>query len=196
MRILCDVDLVIAPADKPWLRWLNEVSGRRKSFKDADFQTVEYDLSYYFPGFKEEFGVAPHAFWDQPYLYDTMGVIDNADRVLNTLVGMGHNLTIASHTKGGHFSSKYRYVKKHLKDVDFGVGSGNGFFATKEKYLLPCDVAIDDRAENLVLFPDHVLKIHFGTIYKDDKLEELRTKPNVWELRSDTPWLDIYEELD
>ena len=190
MRIVCDCDLVIAPADVDWLYWLNAVSGRRVVLPENS-KTASYDLSTYFPDFQEEFGIDPHSFWDNPHLYDTMGVIPWANDVLNLAVEQGANLSIASHTKGGHFSSKYRYTTRKLDKVNFGRGSGNGFFATKEKYMLPCDIAIDDRAENLVLFPDNVLKIYVNTIYTDPYFEELKNQENVFITSIVHPWKDI-----
>lgn len=192
MNIVCDCDLVIAPADKAWLAWLNAVSNKNVSLPTMGKQTP-YDLSEYFPDFQEKFGVDPHSFWDNSQLYDMMDEIPGAGQLLRYFAREGDaNILIASHTKGGHFSSKFRYVKRVLPTVDFGRGTGNGFFATKEKYILPCSVAIDDRAENLVLFPDNVLKIYFNTIYEDPYLEELQRLPNVLITSIKNPWLDIY----
>lgn len=195
MRIVCDCDLVIAPADIKWLDWLNAVSESNVVLPQG-VKECHYDLSHYFPNFEEKFNIHPHAFWDTSHLYDTIGIIKGADDFLNSWVEGGHTLAIASHTKGGHFSSKYRYVKRRLNKVDFGRGTGNGFFATKEKYLLPADIAIDDRAENLVLFPDETLKIYFNTIYMDDYLEELKTMPNVLITSIEDPWKDVFNAVD
>lgn len=190
MRVVCDCDLVIAPADIPWLEYLNAVSGENVCFNTTQ-KEVDYDITKYFPDFEKKYGISPMSYWDRAHLYDTMGVIKGADDVLNSLVQRGGHLRIASHTKGGHFSSKYRYINRVLDKVDFGRGTGNGFFATKEKYLLPCDMAIDDRAENLVLFPDDVVKIYLNTIYKDPYLEELKSLPNVIITSIEEPWKDI-----
>lgn len=195
MRILCDWDLVVAPADVDWKKYLEAVSGEKIELP-VDQKEAEYDLSMYFPDFEKNFGIKPHSFWDNPHLYDTMGTVHGSCEVLNFLGRAGDTISIASHTKGGHFSSKYRHVTRTLKDFDFSRGAGNGFFATKEKYLLPCDIAIDDRAENLVLFPDDVIKVYFNTIYKDPYLEELKTKPNVFITSITDPWQDIYFILD
>lgn len=193
MRILCDWDLVVAPADRDWLMYLCRVSGVNL-YLPTDVKEVEYDLSLYFPDFEKDFGINPHSFWDNPHLYDTMGTVKGSAETLNFLANAGDKISIASHTKGGHFSSKYRHVTRVLKDVDFSRGSYNGFFATKEKYMIPCDVAIDDRAENLVLFPDEVMKIYFNTIYKDPYLEELKKLPNVVITDIQDPWGFIYHE--
>lgn len=195
MRIVCDCDLVIAPADVPWLAWLNAVSGDNVVLPTSGKDAL-YNLSAYFPDFEKRFGIDPHSFWDNQHLYDTMGTVPGSVETLNYFGKAGDSLLIASHTKGGHFSSKYRYIKRNLPEFDFGRGTGNGFFATKEKYLLPCDVTIDDRAENLVLFPDHVVKIYFNTIYEDPFLEELKALPNVLITSIEDPWKDIFNVVD
>lgn len=195
MRIVCDCDLVVAPADVPWLAWLNAVSGENVVLP-ATGKTAHYDLSTYFPNFQERFGIDPHSFWDNQHLYDTMGTVPGSVETLNYFGKAGDSLLIASHTKGGHFSSKYRYIKRNLPEFDFGRGTGNGFFATKEKYLLPCDIAIDDRAENLVLFPDHVFKVYFNTIYQDPFLDELKNLPNILITTIQDPWKDIFDIVD
>lgn len=194
MRIVCDCDLVIAPADVPWLEYLNAVSGKNIQFNTTR-KEVEYDITLYFPNFQNDYGISPMSYWDRSHLYDTMGVIKGANTVLNGWSEQGNFISIASHTKGGHFSSKYRYTNRVLDKVDFGRGTGNGFFATKEKYLLPCKYAIDDRAENLVLFGDDVIKIYFNTIYIDPYLEDLKKCKNVFITSIETPWEDIVEFL-
>lgn len=178
MKIVCDWDLVVAPLDVAWLEWLVKVSGDCVGFSEA-VKNVDYDLTKYFPGFREKFNIDPYGFLDNPHLYDTMGCIKPMANFLEGVVKEGDNALIASVTKGGHLSSKHKHVLRTLPTIDFGKGSGNGFFATKEKYLLPCDIAIDDRAENLLYFPDHVVKIYYNTMYKDLYLEELKKKPNV-----------------
>lgn len=195
MRLVCDYDLVVAPADVHWLAWLNAVSGDNVILP-ATGKTAFYDLSLYFPDFEQRFGIDPHSFWDTAHLYDTMGTVPGSVETLNYLGEAGDNISIASHTKGGHFSSKFRHMTRHLTSCDFGRGSGNGFFATKEKYLLPCDLTIDDRAENLVLFPDNVMKIYFNTIYLDPYLEDLKSLPNVLITSIANPWEDIFNTLD
>lgn len=195
MRILCDWDLVVAPTDVEWLRYLNAVSGENVILKQG-VKESDYDLSKYFPRFEERFGIRPHAFWDNPHLYDTLGTIAGGVDFLCSRSKRGDKIAIASHTKGGHFSSKYKHVVRNLAEVDFGRGTGNGFFATKEKYMIPCDVAIDDRAENLVLFPDNVMKIYFNTIYKDPYFEELKTLSNVVITSIENPWMDVFNVVN
>ncbi len=50
MRLVCDWDLVIAPADIEWLNWLNAVSRSNIKF-DKAHKTVHYDITKYFPDF-------------------------------------------------------------------------------------------------------------------------------------------------
>jgi len=194
MRIVCDWDLTVAPSDVHWLNYLNAVSGQNIVL-DKNQKVSHYDLSRYFPDFQETFGIAPHSFWENPHLYDTMDVIPDSAEVINSLAESGSTFLIASVTKGGHISSKYRHIRRSLKSVDFSLGTGNGFFATKEKYLLPCDVAIDDRAENLVLFPDNVVKIYLNTIYADEHLAEMKKLPNVIVTPIENPWEYIGKTL-
>lgn len=193
MRVVCDCDLVIAPADVKWYNWLCAISGESPVIPEYD---ADYNLANYFPDFEEKYGYNPHSFWDSPYLYHNMPVIKGADKVLGRIALDGGSVLIASHTKGGHFSSKYKYNVLNLKNVNFSRGSGNGFFATKEKYLLPCDMAIDDRAENLVLFPSDVVKVHFKTRYFDPYLDYLKKQENVFITGIDDPWKDIENYLE
>lgn len=194
MRIMCDWDLCVAPTDKLWAKWLGDIDGNYIELpKD---KTAHYDLSKYYPNFEKDHGIKPHSYWDNPHLYDTMGSVPGAAAVLYERGASGDKMSVGSVTKGGHISSKFRHVKRTLNSFDFDTrGSGNGFFATKEKYLLPCDVAIDDRAENLLMFPDNVLKIYLNTIYMDDSLEELKTKANVIVTSIEHPWMNIRSVL-
>ena len=192
MKVLCDCDLVIAPSDVKWYKWLCALSGESPVIPNKD---ADYNLANYFIDFEKKTGYNPHSFWDSANLYYNMPVINGADKVLDGVSLNGGSILIASHTKGGHFSSKYKYHVDNLKHVDFSRGSGNGFFATKEKYLLTCDLAIDDRAENLVLFPSDVVKVYFKTRYFDPYLDCLKTQQNVFITGIDDPWKDIENYL-
>lgn len=192
MRIVCDWDLVVAPLDVAWLEWLNKISGLKVKI-DPLTKSAHYDLTSYFPGFRDEFNIDPYGFLDNPHLYDTMGAVHGMDSFLNKVAMKGDNVLIASVTKGGHLSSKHKHVLRTVDKVDFSKGTGNGFFATKEKYLLPCDIAIDDRAENLIYFPDDVVKIYFNTPYEDHHLEELKKKPNVVVTGLEYQWINCWE---
>lgn len=194
MRIMCDWDLCVAPTDKGWAKWLGDIDGNHIQLPDD--KTAHYDLSKYYPNFERDYGIKPHSYWDNPHLYDTMGSVPESACTLCDRGRIGDKISVGSVTKGGHISSKFRHVKRTLCSFDFETpGGGNGFFATKEKYLLSCDVAIDDRAENLVMFPNNVLKIYLNTIYMDDSLEELKTKENLFITSIDRPWADVNEFL-
>lgn len=193
MRIMCDWDLCVAPTDKGWWEWLCKIDGCYGMALPLTGKDTHYNLALYFPHFKENHGIDPHSYWENPHVYDTLGSVLKSQYVLNRWVRMGNNLSIGSVTKGGHISSKFRHVKRTVDDASFEPGSGNGFFATKEKYLLPCDIAIDDRAENLLHFPDEVQKIYLNTIYSDEALFELKKKPNVIITTISSPWADIQD---
>ncbi len=190
MRIMCDWDLCVAPTDVGWWEWLCKIDGRKDPMP-VKGKTTHYNLGEYFAWFKHQHGIDPQSYWDNLHLYDTMGAVEGAARVLNRWGRFGNNISVGSVTRGGHISSKFRHVKRVASDFSFEPGSGNGFFATKEKYLLPCDIAIDDRAENLLHFPDSVEKIYFNTVYDDSALMRLVNKPNVHITTIETPWQDI-----
>lgn len=184
-----DVDLVVAPSDLYWIYWMDAIYGDKKDFtlksEDAKFN---YDTAMYYQNFKEITGVDPYIYWDEAHLYDVMQPIPGSVETLRQIKEDGNNIVFISYTKGDHMASKVRFLKRHYPFVEFNGYSGDGFIATKEKGLVSVDVMVDDRANNLHMFKEEVIKIFYNTIWADNDFKKERydlvTSVN-------NPWEDI-----
>lgn len=194
MRLGVDVDLTLVDTGSEWWKWLSNYGNVHTErdilkFKDREcLYKLNYDLTKYFPDFMEKCLSNPFDFWKQEDLYDNLTPLQNSVEVLRQLVDTGHDIVFISHCHGGHFKSKVDWLKKHFSFTD--IGGKGGFIATKEKYLVNVDVMIDDRIENLLNFPEEVVKIYFNTIYADNEF----VKSDADIITSiDDGWLDIKE---
>jgi len=119
---MCDWDLCVAPTDVGWWEWLCKIDGRKDPMPVRG-KTTHYNLGEYFAWFKHQHGIDPQSYWDNLHLYDTMGTVEGAGRVLNRWGRFGNNLSVGSVTRGGHISSKFRHVKRVASDFSFEPGS-------------------------------------------------------------------------
>jgi len=152
-RILVDVDLTVVDLSRTWWRWLELQTKVEKEYPERGL--VDYDLSTYFPQTTD-----PMDFWRNEGLYD-MGVpIKGSVEALRDL-SEEYNIFFASHCKGNHFRSKYRFLDRYFPFME-------GFAATKEKYAVSCDIAIDDRNVFLNSLPAETPKLRFETGFRQD----------------------------
>lgn len=197
MRLGIDVDLTLVDTGSEWWRWLSDCGNYYRErgifkFKEKEgISKLDYDLTKYFPDYEERCRHNPFGFWKQENLYDWLKPLPHSVVVLKQLVEAGHDIVFISHCHGGHFKSKVDWLKRHFPFADIGVKGG--FIATKEKYLVNVDVMIDDRIENLLHFPDEVIKVYFNTIYTDNDF----VRSDVDMITSiDNGWLDIKDYFE
>lgn len=183
LTIGIDVDLTIVDTGLDWLFWLQK---HFPQVKEMPLKNIDYNLSVYFGPSKT--GLEHYDYWSNNHLYDDLEFMPGFESALSAWKNEGHRAIFISHTKSGHFKSKFRMLK-NLPMVSFGDGKGDAFVATKEKGLLSgaVDVMIDDRIDMLNQFDDSVVKILFKTPYTQK--EEPKTKfdlvSNDWnEIRS------------
>lgn len=203
MKIGIDVDLTLVDTGYEWWEWCVQELSKVKPFcieipsvtrmyddwKESG--KCSYNFNEEFPSFTETTGLDIFSFWKQDDLYDNIIPLPNSVEVVKQLVEAGHSIVFISHCHGGHFKSKVDWLKKYFPFAD--IGGKGGFIATKEKHLVNVDVMIDDRIENLLRFPDEVIKVYFNTIYADNEF----VRSDVDMITSvDNGWLDIKEYFE
>lgn len=201
MKIGIDIDLTLVDTGSEWWKWmlynLRSVDSSYLEFSDVKThfnmgkEKLPYALNDVFPEFEETTDENPFDFWKQEDLYDNLSPLPHSVEVVGQLVEAGHDIVFISHCHGGHFKSKVDWLKKYFPFTD--IGGKGGFIATKEKHLVNVGVMIDDRIENLLHFPDEVIKIYFNTIYADNEF----VRSDVDMITSvDSGWLDIKEYFE
>lgn len=176
-----DLDLTAVDTGTGWYLWLLK---HFPQIEDIPKENIDYNLSKYFGESKT--GLLPYDYWSNNHLYDDLEFINGFVEALTEWKTKGDRAIFISHTKSGHFKSKFRMLKK-LPMVSFGDGKSDAFVATKEKGLLSgaVDVMIDDRIDMLNQFDDSVVKILYKTPYTQK--ESPRTQ---FDLISDN-WYEI-----
>jgi len=184
LTIGVDIDLTIVPSDVYWEKWLKK---HFKQILEIPEENADYNLGKYFA--ESKFGLKHMDFWDNPHLYDEMEFIPGCYDALEDLKKCGHNLLFISHTRSGHFSSKFRLLNK-LPFLQFESGCQDGFIATKEKGVLSpaVDIMIDDRNKFLNQF-FNVKTILFKTRYTQDEL------PKRKHYLESSDWAEITENI-
>lgn len=163
MNIGIDIDLTLVDSGKGWENWLKKHFPQTKVIPNKN---INYNLSEYFG--ESSTGLKHFDYWSNNHLYDDMDFEEGAYSSLKNLKEKGFNLIFISHTKSGHFKSKFRLLKK-LDFLDFS--NGDAFIATKEKGTLSGCLAamVDDRNKFLNQFEDEVIKIKFDTLYSQEE---------------------------
>lgn len=163
MNIAVDIDLTIVDTGASWLAWLKQHFPMEQVVPCSE---VSYNLGEYFG--ESTTGLHHFEYWDNNHLYDELEFIHGVVENLGILKSHGHNIYFVSHTRPGHFKSKFRMLSR-LEFIDFK--GGDAFLATQEKGSLSgsVDVIIDDRHAFLNQFADDVIKIKFSTPYTQDE---------------------------
>lgn len=184
LTIGVDIDLTIVPSDVYWEAWLKR---HFEQISEIPKENADYNLGKYFKESKN--GLKHMDFWDNPHLYDEMELLPGCYDALKALKESGHNLLFISHTRSGHFSSKFRLLSK-LPFLEFESGSKDGFIATKEKGVLSpaLNIMIDDRNKFLNQFYD-VKTVLFETRYTQDET------PKVYDLQTSN-WGEIVKYIN
>lgn len=175
--LVCDVDGVVVDLSKQWWEWLVGQS----DFNDDPCPIYEdvkkyYDYSIPFNGLVEK-DVAYH-FWKRELLYDEAMPVEGSQKAVETFKQAGWDIVFASHCEGIHSKSKWEFLKRN-----FPVDS---FMATREKHFLRANIAIDDRAENLVKFPMDVFCVLMDAPHNKDVDEESLGLHRLHSLNEDT----------
>lgn len=181
-----DLDLTSVDTGRGWYEWLCRHFEQIEELPEGN---IDYNLGKYFsPGTT---GLTHFDYWDNNHLYDDLYLIKGAEETFQEWKRKGYRLIFISHTKSGHFKSKFRMLKK-MPFLKFGDGSSDAFVATKEKGLLSdaVDVMIDDRIDMLNQFSDKVVKIQFETPYTQKE-----TPRTTFDLVTDE-WSDIRDFVE
>lgn len=163
MNIGVDIDLTIVDTGNGWRSWLEK---HFPQIKEIPEHNISYNLGEYFG--KSKTGLTHFEYWDNNHLYDDLEFIHGVEESLRSIKECGHNLYFTSHTRPGHFKSKFRMLNR-LGFVDFS--KGDAFFATQEKGALSgcISVMVDDRNKFLNQFSGDVIKIRYDTPYSQDQ---------------------------
>lgn len=157
--IAVDVDLTVCAIDELWLNWLQHITGT--DFNPLGLEgELDYNMSNYFSEGLQKAGVDGLDFFRSESAYDYAKPVKGSVEALRTLHEMGYKIVFVSAVKGNHHSSKFRWLKRNFPFMA-------GFVATKEKWLIPCDIFIDDRNNFLNMVPAKT-KIKKLTAYKQD----------------------------
>lgn len=174
IKIGIDIDLTLVPSDVAWKKWLIKHFPQISEIPEVD---VDYNLGVYFG--ESPVGLNKMDFWCNNHLYDEIEVFPEALDAIKAFKEAGFDIGFISHTKSGHYKSKFRMLKR-IPYLDFD--NGDSFIATKEKGFLSgsIDVMIDDRNKFLNQFFWETVKIKFETPYtqceQDIKYYDLKTK--------------------
>ncbi len=172
LTIAIDVDLTITrDLGALWWMWLVEKYKRYQTLEQytnfcCDYyqNNVEYNLTKYFniPDYEN-----PYAFWEQCDLYDDEVLTKGCYDVVKRLHEQGHKLIFVSHTLAGHIESKFKFLQRNFDFI-----KNVAFVATMDKSIMNgcVDAVVEDRASNLALFDDYILKLLYKTPYKQDEI--------------------------
>lgn len=147
-RIGIDVDCVVIQTDHLWLDWLVETTGKKVEYLPND-----YDFTKEFSRELRLLGMDGFEFWRDEGLYDHLSPHPDCIQTIRRWKKRGHEIVFISSIKGAHHKSKVEFLKRNFEF--------DAFIATKEKGYVDVDVMIDDRQENLDMFPNKVKKFLF-----------------------------------
>jgi 5'(3')-deoxyribonucleotidase len=139
--VAVDVDQTIVDTAYPWWQWLENISGKGLPY---DVVSSTYDFTKMYETELREMGIDGLDYWRQKNLYDDLEPLPYAVEALELVSKIG-DVIFVSVLKGDHHKSKYYFLKKHFPFMQ-------GLIGTKEKRFVHCDMAIDDRNENLDQF--------------------------------------------
>lgn len=184
----CDVDVTVAPSDKWWLHWLEEVTGTKLIWpKDK----MEYDLTKYFKHQLNYEGLTGYEFWGQEKLYEGSYTtpVEGSVEALSKLVDEGATLVFISHEMGLHGRSKREWLKKHFPFATTTILTDGGDGTFNNKSLIDVDCMIEDRYEGLQGFK-------YGTcsgVIMDSPYREEKEVDIEYKVVSD--WQECYDHV-
>lgn len=177
--ITIDVDGVVVEPYYLWWQWMECTCGvyRPMPERKGD-ELVDYDLSKYFKKELKKLRVDALDFWRGTDVYNFLRPMPGSVEVIKKLAEEGHKIMWATHCKGFHTRSKYRFIERNYPI--------KGFFATKEKHEIRTDVMIDDRVDVLNKFYNNESLVLFDSPFtqKESPALPMTTVKN---------WNQVYE---
>lgn len=158
MIAVIDVDNTVVDSGYHWYQWLELMT--KAGYKYEDVCAHHNFTSVYKSIWNEkELSGEPLDYWRASNIYGDMVPYEHCIDTLKLLKNKGYKIVFVSALKGNHHKGKYEWCEKWFPFMDAFVG-------TKEKWTVGCDLIIDDRNENLNMFPnDSVVKIRKNTPY-------------------------------
>jgi 5'(3')-deoxyribonucleotidase len=166
--VVSDIDCTVAPSDKAWKAWLENVTGTQLP-DITPTSRLNYDLTTYV---KEELaynGMTGYEFWHMSFIYHNMNPIEGSVEALKSIVDMGGRLVFVSHELGLHGASKRAFIDRHFPFATATLLTADieGF---NNKSLVETDYIIEDRYSGLTDFNRELTKgIILNTPYIDPK---------------------------
>lgn len=136
MRILCDIDGVMADCLKHWINLLNRYHNEGLIHSDI----TEWDVH---PFCKNATPQQVYGFLNEPGFFLHLDPIPGAVETVQKFIADGHEVVFVTACTHGH-KDKRTWLQRHLPDFDLK----NLIFAER-KELVHGDVLIDDRPLNL-----------------------------------------------
>lgn len=136
LRILLDVDGVLAQTSEKILRLYNEKYGQKVEINDLIFWTYE-DC----PKITEK----ASDFFIQKGFFKDLDVFDGAQEMVRALLNQGHDIVIATAVFCHGYKDRYDWLRNWFPEI-----SEENYVFTARKDLLVGDVILDDKVANLL----------------------------------------------
>ncbi len=144
MRILLDMDEVLAKTVYRWVELYNEEWGDDLEFHEVKSWAVHHWV-------KPECGERVYEILDRPGFFCDVPVYENADLAVRNLVDAGHDVVIVTATPKSSwnaFPEKREWLKRNFPFVP-----EKNLISAHRKDLIVGDILCDDGLHNLVDFP-------------------------------------------
>jgi 5'(3')-deoxyribonucleotidase len=159
--IAVDCDLVLVDTVIGW--WDDLLRKYQLNKLGSEVLNIETKYPYNLSSmFEIPEGDDPVGYWKSSTLYEGLKPIEGSVEVLSKLKEMGYDIVVVSRVTGDHAESKCKWLKKWFPFIDGIILTGAN---KKEKSYVRCTYVIDDSLEQLVEFPDDVIKLHYDTPY-------------------------------
>jgi 5'(3')-deoxyribonucleotidase len=190
LRILIDIDGIVADTMPHWLQYLGDQTGVYAKMEDITM----YDLSRCPPLTEIGPGVVFGVLQDVGF---TMGIpmMEGAANVLKNLMDDGHEVYLVTARSGAqHIAETYEWVKATMPFID----TRRQLIFCYEKHLIACDVIIDDQAATLQKYKTtHPKALALGIRYLyNDHLDCCSNPVDVTLVEyGDTAWATLYQQI-
>lgn len=138
MIIAIDCDNVLNNLQETIINIFNERYGA--SYTMDDFK--KYNIS---ECINKEDAIKMLALYSEPGIYDSVYPLSDAQTVVQKLIRMGHEVYVVTDSPVSIFEEKVHWIKYYFPDIDDAH-----IICMKHKWLLKCDIMIDDNMDNLL----------------------------------------------